>query len=143
MFNTSGKIYTGDGELKTKVANTSTWIDYGKGQAVTVDRLLYLWVPSENKAELFYRLRSGYVQTGSNYSASDDAGYVKASDVDYDYGPQMVDPANTASEAEAGKAVATSSDKAELQKLIDGNLLNSNLYKLSSLGKQWDYAGVL
>ena len=55
----------------------------------------------------------------------------------------MVDPANTASEAEAGKAVATSSDKAELQKLIDGNLLNSNLYKLSSLGKQWDYAGAL
>lgn len=86
MFNTSGKIYTGDGELKTKVANTSTRIDYGKGQVVTVDRLLYLWVPSENKAELFYRLRSGYVQTGSNYSASDDAGYVKASDVDYDYG---------------------------------------------------------
>lgn len=92
---------------------------------------------------MFYRLRSGYVQTGSNYSASDDTGYVKASDVDYDYGPQMVDPANTASEAEAGKAVATSSDKAELQKLIDGNLLNSNLYKLSSLGKQWDYVGAL
>ncbi|MGN1271533.1 MAG: serine protease [Lactobacillus sp.] len=143
VFNTSGKVYTGAGELKTKVANTTTRIDYRKGEAITVDRLIYLWVPSENKAELFYRLRSAYVQTGSDYSATDDAGYVKASDVDYNYGPQMVDPANTASEAEAGKAVATSSDKAELQKLIDDNVLSSNVYKLSSFSKQWNYAGAL
>ncbi|WP_289761737.1 SLAP domain-containing protein [Lactobacillus intestinalis] len=142
-FNSDTKIYTGNGELKTKTPNTSTRIDFNKGQSAEVDRLLYLWVPSENKAELFYRLKSSYIQTGSTYSSSDNAGFVKASDVDYDYGPQMVDPENTVSEAEADKAVATSADKSELQSLIDEKVEDSNLYKFSSLISQWNYAGAL
>ncbi|MDE7056988.1 MAG: serine protease, partial [Lactobacillus sp.] len=142
-FNSDTKIYTGNGELKTKTPNTSTRIDFNKGQSAEVDRLLYLWVPSENKAELFYRLKSDYIQTGSTYSASDNSGFVKASDVDYDYGPQMIDPENTASEAEADKVVATSSDKSELKNLIDEKVEDSNLYKFSSLSSQWNYAGAL
>ncbi|TGY15755.1 SLAP domain-containing protein [Lactobacillus intestinalis] len=142
-FNSDTKIYTGNGELKTKTPNTSTRIDFNKGQSAEVDRLLYLWVPSENKAELFYRLKSSYSQTGSTYSPSDDAGFVKASDVDYDYGPQMVDPENTASEAEADKAIATSTDKSELNSLVSEDVLNTNLYKLSATNQQWNYAGAL
>lgn len=118
-------------------------MSYRKGQRTIVDQLLYLWVPSENKTELFYRGENGWTSAGSKYEPSTNFGYVKASDVDYNYAPQMVDPVNTAAVAEAGKAVATSSDKSELNSLINENLEDNNLYKFGSLRQQWNYAGAL
>lgn len=144
IMNKDTHMYLANGELKTKKPNTNDRVSYRKGQRTVVDQLVYLWVPSENKAELFYRVESGWTPAGSEgYEPTTSLGYVKVSDVDYDFGPQMVDPDNTAAEAEAGKAVATSSDKAELNSLINENLEDNNLYKFSSLSQQWNYAGAL
>ena len=65
-----------------------------------VDKLLYLWVPSENKAELFYRLVGNSVE-GSKGSLNFTDGYVKASDVKFDTDSVALTPSNTAAEAEA------------------------------------------
>ena len=65
-----------------------------------VDKLLYLWVPSENKAELFYHLVGNSVE-GSKGSLNFTDGYVKASDVKFDTDSVALTPSNTATEAEA------------------------------------------
>ncbi|WP_288557216.1 SLAP domain-containing protein [uncultured Lactobacillus sp.] len=65
-----------------------------------VDKLLYLWVPSENKAELFYHLVGNSVE-GSKSSLNFTDGYVKASDVKFDTDSVTLTPSNTAAEAEA------------------------------------------
>lgn len=65
-----------------------------------VDKLLYLWVPSENKAELFYHLVGNSVE-GSKSSLNFTDGYVKASDVKFDTDSVALTPSNTAAEAEA------------------------------------------
>ena len=65
-----------------------------------VDKLLYLWVPSENKAELFYHLVYNSVE-GSKGSLNFTDGYVKASDVKFDTDSVALTPSNTAAEAEA------------------------------------------
>ena len=65
-----------------------------------VDKLLYLWVPSENKAELFYHLVGNSVE-GSKGSLNFTDGYVKASDVKFDTDSVALTPSNTAAEAEA------------------------------------------
>lgn len=64
-----------------------------------VDKLLYLWVPSENKAELFYHLVGNSVE-GSKGSLNFTDGYVKASDVKFDTDSVALTPSNTAAEAE-------------------------------------------
>ncbi len=143
IANKDTHMYLANGELKTKEPNTNIRVSYRKGQRTIVDQLLFLGVLSENKAELFYRVENDWTPAGSKYEPSTSLGYVKASDVDYDYGPQMVDPVNTAAVAEAGKAVATSSDKSELNSLINENLEDNNLYKSSSLSQQWNYVGAL
>ena len=65
-----------------------------------VDKLLYLWFPSENKAELFYHLVGNSVE-GSKGSLNFTDGYVKASDVKFDTDSVALTPSNTAAEAEA------------------------------------------
>ncbi len=62
--------------------------------------MLYIWVPSENKAELFYHLvgKSVYSNQGEVQFAD---GYVKASDVRFDPNSTSLTPSNTAAEAEA------------------------------------------
>ena len=65
-----------------------------------VDKLLYLWVPSENKAELFYHLVGNSVE-GSKSSLNFTDGYVKASDVKFDTDSVALTPSNTEAEAEA------------------------------------------
>ncbi|MCT3536644.1 SLAP domain-containing protein [Lactobacillus crispatus] len=64
------------------------------------NKLLYIWVPSENKAELFYHLvgKSVYSNQGEVQFAD---GYVKASDVRFDPNSTSLTPSNTAAEAEA------------------------------------------
>jgi hypothetical protein len=71
-----------------------------QGGSYRVDKLLYIWVPSENKAELFYHLvgKSVYSNQGEVQFAD---GYVKASDVRFDPDSTSLTPSNTAAEAEA------------------------------------------
>ena len=76
-----------------------------QGGNLKVDKLLYIWVPAENKAELFYHLK------GHEFYASDlpggggpdsidvGDGYVKASDVRFIAGVKL-SPINTAEEAQ-------------------------------------------
>lgn len=59
-----------------------------------VDKLLYLWVPSKNKAELFYHLVGNSVE-GSKSSLNFTDGYVKASDVKFDTDSVALTPSNT------------------------------------------------
>lgn len=70
-----------------------------QGGRYKVNKLLYIWVPSENKAELFYHLvgKSVYSNQGEVQFAD---GYVKASDVRFDPNSTSLTPSNTA-EAEA------------------------------------------
>ena len=71
-----------------------------QGGRYKVNKLLYIWVPSENKAELFYHLvgKSVYSNQGEVQFAD---GYVKASDVRFDPNSTSLTPSNTAAEAEA------------------------------------------
>lgn len=71
-----------------------------QGGRYKVNKLLYIWVPSENKAELFYHLvgKSVYSNQGEVQFAD---GYVKASDVRFDSDSTSLTPSNTAAEAEA------------------------------------------
>ncbi len=71
-----------------------------QGGRYKVNKLLYIWVPSENKAELFYHLvgKSVYSNQGEVQFAD---GYVKASDVRFDPKSTSLTPSNTAAEAEA------------------------------------------
>ncbi|WP_308556663.1 SLAP domain-containing protein [uncultured Lactobacillus sp.] len=65
-----------------------------------VDKLLYLWVPSENKAELFYHLTGNSVD-GSKGTLSFTDGYVKANDVKFDTNSVALTPSNTPEQAKA------------------------------------------
>ena len=71
-----------------------------QGGRYKVNKLLYIWVPSENKAELFYHLvgKSVYSNQGEVQFAD---GYVKASDVRFDPNSTSLTPSNTAAEAAA------------------------------------------
>lgn len=108
-----------------------------------VDGLIYLWVPSEKKAELFYH----FLNPGpyyENYVNNDGTkikqpaldpktnkllitteqklvaikSFIKASDVEFDRGVKLK-PINTPEEAEHDQQVATTADKEALQKLFE------------------------
>ena len=63
----------------SKINTNGDYIRKQSGQ-YKVDKLLYIWVPSENKAELFYHLVGKEVASNNGHISFDD-GYVKASDV--------------------------------------------------------------
>lgn len=78
----------------SKINTNGDYIRKQSGQ-YKVDKLLYIWVPSENKAELFYHLvgTSFYASTTptahwSTINVGHDA-YVKASDVKFVYGVKL------------------------------------------------------
>ncbi|CCI84729.1 hypothetical protein FC52_GL001610 [Lactobacillus pasteurii DSM 23907 = CRBIP 24.76] len=74
-----------------------------QGGHIKVDKLVYIWVPSENKAELFYHLvGTKFYATGNidRIDVGSDA-YVKASDVKFIPQGLTLSPSNTAAEAEA------------------------------------------
>ena len=91
---------------------------------INVDRLMYIWVPSEKKAELFYHISSQYVMApeGDVYTIGKARkfvgdGFVKQSDVKVS-GLELK-PVNTPEEAEQDSKTATVSDKQALQNEID------------------------
>ncbi|WP_278341271.1 FIVAR domain-containing protein [Lactobacillus acetotolerans] len=94
-----------------------------KENNIPVDEALYIWVPSENKAELFYHLATPsltFQQQGIKPDVYKDKNYnyVKASDVKYISGP-ILKPENTSEEAKSDIAIANTQDKQTLQKIID------------------------
>ena len=75
-----------------------------QGGDIKVDKLLYIWVPAENKAELFYHMK-GHMFYATNKPDGKGGGqvdfgdsYVKASDVRFIAGVKL-SPINTAEEA--------------------------------------------
>ncbi|BDR61158.1 SLAP domain-containing protein [Lactobacillus xylocopicola] len=103
---------------------THTYSTFLKGDMYPVEELTYLWIPNENKAELFYLLKDSWgkprVHSLANYVGDDFAGliYIKASDVKYCSGPYLK-PDNTPDQAQANSKIATVADKHELQNLIN------------------------
>ena len=127
---TNTKFYNFDG--------TPTGISYRNREQnlLTVDGLYYLWVPSENKAELFYHFLA--YRIGRSYFVNNDGtdlkepkfdkliestedkmrytnSFVKASEVTFASGIKLT-PLNTAKDAENDQKVATNKDKQELQR---------------------------
>lgn len=73
-----------------------------QGGFIKVDKLLYLWVPAENKAELFYHLKGHqFYATQPDVSEKIDVGdaYVKSNEVKFVYGIKLK-PSNTAQDVE-------------------------------------------
>lgn len=116
------KTYNIHGTLRNISRDHSTFL---KDDIYPVENLIYLWVPSENKAELFYLLKYSWEPFNANSFANyhspsygDGLVYVKASDTMYFTGPYLK-PRNTPEQAKAMSKTATSIDKQKLQKLID------------------------
>lgn len=103
-FTQTTDLYNADGSLQNiRITKNSEWW--------RVDKLLYIWVPSENKAEEFYHLApdshwkdvlrlSSNGQYVNDHMPIKDA-YVKASDVQFIENSVKLTPSNTAAEAEA------------------------------------------
>lgn len=96
-------VYNANGTLQD---HNGQKISKQKGH-IKVDKLVYIWVPSENKAELFYHLAEtslyaseSATSKGSTIDVGKDA-YVKASDVKFIEQSKKLTPINTAEEAEA------------------------------------------
>ncbi|MDF7639606.1 SLAP domain-containing protein [Lactobacillus sp. ESL0791] len=91
-----------------------------KNEALPIIREIYVWVPKDNKAELFYRLKYYSPEESINYenAIQNQLFYVKAADAVYLSGPQLT-PANTPEEAQIDAKIATAADKQDLQKLIN------------------------
>lgn len=83
----------------SKINTNGDYIRKQSGQ-YKVDKLLHIWVPSENKAELFYHLVGKEVASNNGHISFDD-GYVKESDVQFMSNSKAITPSNTAAEAEA------------------------------------------
>ena len=104
-FTKDTDLYNADGTLQNiRLIKTSyQW---------HVDKLVYIWVPSENKVEEFYRLtptkdwKDVYTLSSNGQYIKDsmalkDDTYVKASDVHFEQNSVKLTPSNTAAEAEA------------------------------------------
>ncbi|HBQ43324.1 MAG TPA: hypothetical protein DD724_03575 [Lactobacillus acetotolerans] len=107
-------VYNSRGEKQTTMPFTA-------GHTARVSEMKYIWIPDENKADLFYKL------------ASDKDGYVKASDVSGVTGDSL-SPVNTEQEAKDDTVIATKSDKQDLQAELDkeNDIKSSDAYKFAS-----------
>ncbi|WP_278963881.1 SLAP domain-containing protein [Lactobacillus apis] len=103
---------------------------------LTVDGLMYLWVPGENKAELFYHCLNysddnvvddsqpdpiqdpNSVHRTNNQKLSYGNNFIKVSDVKYISGLK-IKALNTIAQAENGQKIATGADKQELLTLFN------------------------
>lgn len=106
-------VYNSNGTLQD---HNGQKISKQKGN-IKVDKLVYLWVPNENKAELFYHLAEtslyaseSATSKGSTIDVGKDA-YVKASDVKFIEKSKNLTPSNTAEEAKAAYEASQSSNK--------------------------------
>ena len=91
LYNRQGEKLNADG---VKVRKQANWF--------RADNLLYIWLPSENKAELFYHLiaKSFYTTSSTSDKLKVSDAYVKASDMKYFDGLKLK-PSNTQAEAKA------------------------------------------
>ena len=91
VYNRQGEKLNADG---VKVRKQANWF--------RADNLLYIWLPSENKAELFYHLiaKSFYTTSSTSDKLKVSDAYVKASDMKYFDGLKLK-PSNTQAEAKA------------------------------------------
>lgn len=118
-----GKVifYTIDG--------TSMFPGYTSGKHGTFElgNAMYLWVPKDNKAELFYNIvlpkysqKLELLDKDGKETSAEVKGdlFIKADDLSI-YKDSEQKPINTAEQAEAGKSVATTSQKAALTELLN------------------------
>ena len=97
-----------------------------QGGNIKVDKLLYIWVPAENKADLFYHMKGHWFYAtnkpdGSGGSEVDFGdSYVKASDVRFIDGVKL-SPINTAEEASQAAKQKTTKEVIEAAKKRAGN----------------------
>lgn len=121
-FNKSTSTYDAHGKALHIEGTHST---FNKNDKYPVEDLTYIWIPEENKAELFYLLQYSWTKNGiknsipGNFVNESYQGliYVKASDVNYCSGPYLK-PDNSPEQAKADANVAKEADKKELQNLI-------------------------
>lgn len=137
-------IYNINGEA-TSVVMPHAATNVAKRQ--NVDQLLYLWVAKDNKAELFYHLKSAYINTpaGNVYRLADvrhyvGNGFIKASDAKYASGIKLT-PANTQAEAKADAKIASASEKSTLAAEIarSSQVKDSDAYKLTTRDQRDSY----
>ncbi|MDF7638352.1 SLAP domain-containing protein [Lactobacillus sp. ESL0791] len=103
-------VYTIDG--KKDAGKTA----FKPGKRINVDSLMYIWVPDEQKAELFYHVLN--LDEPADNKAISDTEFVKTSDVKFVTYTKLT-PLNTATEAQDDIAVAAPDDKLELTTLIN------------------------
>lgn len=101
-------IYNAKGEVTNVVVPHAATNVFNE---LNVDRLQYIWVASDNRAELFYHIKSAYVNTpqGNVYRLGDvhkyvGNGFVKASDAKYESGIKL-SPVNTPAQAKVDLTV--------------------------------------
>ena len=105
-FPKAADLYNGNGvSLNAKMKKNYEWWK--------VDKLVYIWIPSENKIEEFYHLSpftKGYeidyiqyasYEIGANTTIYDKGAYVKTSDVQLVENSIKLTPSNTPEEAQA------------------------------------------
>ena len=91
--------YNSKGEV---ISNNS----FNAGQSLRVSKLVWIYLPSENKSVKFYKI------------ASDSKSYIRVDDVDLISGKNLT-AVNTSEDAYENGVIATSSDKSELASLIN------------------------
>ena len=89
VYNADGSMQDHDGQKISKKVNY-----------LRVEKLLYLWVPADQKAELFYNLTIHQIYSNKSEKMELGDAYVRASDVKYGYGIKLK-PSNTKAEVEA------------------------------------------
>ncbi|MDH5100597.1 FIVAR domain-containing protein [Lactobacillus kefiranofaciens] len=87
-------------------------VTLANGTEFNVDQLRYIYLPSENKAELFYHLTDRSIDNNEVGS-----GFVKASDVTYLKNAKLK-AGNTAASAKTDNELATNNQKEHLQTII-------------------------
>lgn len=110
-FNKDTNVYKLDGSLQT---NNGIKIRKQLGD-FRVDKLIYIWIPSENKAELFYHpIAKKIASTSKNGNSwiNMNNSYVKASDVEFSGGIKLA-PSNTPEEAKAAYDSGEATKQAE------------------------------
>ncbi|EEJ72020.1 SLAP domain-containing protein [Lactobacillus ultunensis] len=130
---------------------TPSGYTYPRHQLLGVDGQMYIWVPKENKAELFYHIvatnKSFDTIHAPNTSYRDDDveignAFVKASEVEEYSGLTKPAVINTAEEAKTdAETQATTSELNKLQTLVDNanTVKQSAAYKLTGHSTQKNY----
>lgn len=152
--NKRASLYDANGNIFTTGVNADPISKYGALGNMT--EAIYLWVPSENKAELFYFMPYAWLIDGNinskdlvnaKYVQSDfhrNGYYIKAADVRQDGGPTPK-VVNTEADAKADRRVATNADKASLRSAIASGETALKNFKFTSgnSSRGWNLGGSL